>query len=75
MSTENEGGMDDWAEAMAEQEGQEKSVDMGANEMEVQVAELDELQDAQPLSDDQHRKLDTILDIPVTISMRCTMSY
>ena len=42
---------------------------MGANEMEVQVAELDELQDAQPLSDDQHRKLDTILDIPVTISM------
>ena len=64
MSTENEGGMDDWAEAMAEQEGQEKSVDMGANEMEVQVAELDELQDAQPLSDDQHRKLDTILDIP-----------
>ncbi len=69
MSTENEGGMDDWAEAMAEQEGQEKSVDMGANEMEVQVAELDELQDAQPLSDDQHRKLDTILDIPVTISM------
>lgn len=68
MSTENEDGMDDWAEAMAEQ-GDGKTVDMGANEMNVQVAELDELQDDTPLSADQHRKLDTILDIPVTISM------
>ena len=69
MSTENEDGMDDWAEAMAEQGDSAKDVDMGANEMKVQVAELDDLNQEQPLTDDQHRKLDTILDIPVTISM------
>jgi flagellar motor switch protein FliN/FliY len=69
MSTENEDGMDDWAEAMAEQGDSGKDVDMGASEMKVQVAELDDLNQEQPLTDDQHRKLDTILDIPVTISM------
>ncbi len=69
MSTENEDGMDDWAEAMAEQGDAGKDVDMGASEMKVQVAELDDLNQEQPLTDDQHRKLDTILDIPVTISM------
>ncbi|ATD05849.1 MULTISPECIES: flagellar motor switch protein FliN [Pseudoalteromonas] len=55
--------MDEWAAALAEAEGAE-----GGSEPE--VAELDELKDSAPaLSSDEKRKLDTILDIPVTISM------
>ncbi|MCY7294425.1 flagellar motor switch protein FliN [Alteromonas sp. a30] len=71
MSGEDEGGMDDWAEAMAEQaeaEAQE-SGDAGLLGAEdVQPAELDELV-ADEITGDEKRKLDTILDIPVTISM------
>ncbi|EHR42281.1 flagellar motor switch protein FliN [Alishewanella jeotgali] len=48
--------MDEWAAAMAEAEGGARSV------------ELEELQDDKAASVDK-RKLDTILDIPVTISM------
>ncbi len=48
--------MDEWAEAMAEAGGDAKAV------------ELEELQDDKGNSLDK-RKLDTILDIPVTISM------
>ena len=55
--------MDEWAAALAEAEGTEEGGD-------VEVAELDELQDSsQNLSAEEKRKLDTILDIPVTISM------
>jgi flagellar motor switch protein FliN/FliY len=48
--------MDEWAAAMAEAEGGAKAV------------ELEELQDEKGNAVDK-RKLDTILDIPVTISM------
>jgi flagellar motor switch protein FliN/FliY len=48
--------MDEWAAAMAEAEGGAKAV------------ELEELQDEKVNTVDK-RKLDTILDIPVTISM------
>ncbi|KRS22763.1 flagellar motor switch protein FliN [Alishewanella sp. WH16-1] len=48
--------MDEWAAAMAEAEGEAKAV------------ELEELQDEKGAAVDK-RKLDTILDIPVTISM------
>jgi len=48
--------MDEWAAAMAEAEGGAKAV------------ELEELQDEKGAAIDK-RKLDTILDIPVTISM------
>ena len=49
--------------AAAEAEGADDGGD-------VEVAELDELQDSsQSLSAEEKRKLDTILDIPVTISM------
>ncbi|EIW90291.1 MAG: flagellar motor switch protein FliN [Alishewanella agri] len=48
--------MDEWAAAMAEAEGGAKAV------------ELEELQDEKGAAVDK-RKLDTILDIPVTISM------
>ncbi|KPZ54581.1 MULTISPECIES: flagellar motor switch protein FliN [Pseudoalteromonas] len=55
--------MDEWAAALAEAEG-------GDDGAEAQVAELDELSDDKhELSGDEKRKLDTILDIPVTISM------
>ena len=55
--------MDEWAAALAEAEGTDDSP-------EVKVTELDELDDSKhDLSGEEKRKLDTILDIPVTISM------
>ena len=55
--------MDEWAAALAEDEGTDDSA-------EVKVTELDELDDSKhELSGEEKRKLDTILDIPVTISM------
>lgn len=54
--------MDDWAAAMAEQAIAESG--------EAKPVALQELSDeAAPLSAEEKRKLDTILDIPVTISM------
>lgn len=72
--------MDDWAAAMAEQADSEEqeaeaSPDLGANELDVQVAELDELSEDTPISPEEKRKLDTILDIPVTISMEVGRSH
>jgi len=58
--------MDEWAAALAEAEGGEE----GAQEGEAELAELEELTDEKAdLTVDEKRKLDTILDIPVTISM------
>ena len=55
--------MDEWAAALAEPEG-------GDDAGEAQVAELDELSDEKSeITGEEKRKLDTILDIPVTISM------
>ena len=55
--------MDEWAAALAEAEG-------GDDAGEAQVAELDELSDEKSeITGEGKRKLDTILDIPVTISM------
>ena len=62
----SEDGMDDWAAAMAEQADSE--ADDQEND-DVQVAELDELTDDTPITQEEKKKLDTILDIPVTISM------
>ncbi|OOE70011.1 flagellar motor switch protein FliN [Salinivibrio sp. IB282] len=55
---------DDWAAALAEQSDTEGSDD-------VQAAPLEELTDdsEQKMGADEQRKLDAILDIPVTISM------
>ncbi|WP_404338941.1 flagellar motor switch protein FliN [Pseudoalteromonas mariniglutinosa] len=56
--------MDEWAAALAEAE----EVEGGGGD--ATVAELDELsEEKHELSGDEKRKLDTILDIPVTISM------
>lgn len=52
--------MDEWAAALAEAEGGDA----------VQAVELEELQEERStISADEKRKLETILDIPVTISM------
>ncbi len=65
-----EDGMDDWAAAMAEQaESEEDGENAGGDGEDVKVAELDELTDDAPISNEEKKKLDTILDIPVTISM------
>ncbi|UJZ93200.1 flagellar motor switch protein FliN [Photobacterium damselae subsp. damselae] len=58
MSQNDQQMADEWAAALAEQEAQ------------VRPAPLEELtDDSAPVSDDERRKLDSILDIPVTISM------
>ncbi|GAB3520594.1 flagellar motor switch protein FliN [Photobacterium proteolyticum] len=60
MSQNDQQIADDWAAALAEQ-----AIDESA-----QPAPLEELtDDSSPISDDERRKLDTIMDIPVTISM------
>ncbi|MCF2950210.1 flagellar motor switch protein FliN [Paraglaciecola aquimarina] len=67
-----EDGLDDWAAAMAEQADEEaKGDDAGSDEfgMGAEVAELDELDEDREITPKEKRKLDTILDIPVTISM------
>ena len=62
MSTDD---TDDWAAAMAEQVLEEAN-----------AIELDELvDDSRPISKAEAAKLDTILDIPVTISMEVGRSY
>jgi len=59
--------MDEWAAALAEAEAEAEGPDDSG---EAHVAELDELSDSKhEMSGDEKRKLDTILDIPVTISM------
>lgn len=64
------GMADDWAAAMAEQEITE------VEEASAQVAELDELADeSSPISAEEQQRLDTILDIPVTISMEVGRSH
>ncbi|WP_417439344.1 flagellar motor switch protein FliN [Idiomarina sp.] len=74
--------MDDWEAAMAEQEAaedeesgeSEASEDAGKSSSHsgmdnVQTAELEELSEDKPVTEEEKRKLDAILDIPVTISM------
>ncbi|AVH32439.1 flagellar motor switch protein FliN [Vibrio fluvialis] len=56
---------DEWAAALGEDPN---APDIDVDE--VLAAPLDELKDTtKPISDDERRKLDTIMDIPVTISM------
>ncbi|MDF2178285.1 flagellar motor switch protein FliN [Aliiglaciecola sp. CAU 1673] len=71
MGTEKDDDLDDWAAAMAEQAEAEAQ----GGEDGVQVAELDELEDDSKLTGEEKRKLDTILDIPVTISMEVGRSH
>ncbi|MDV6328323.1 flagellar motor switch protein FliN [Idiomarina sp. PL1-037] len=74
--------MDDWEAAMAEQEAaedeesSEPEASKGSGKSsshsgmdDVQTAELEELSEDEPVTEEEKRKLDAILDIPVTISM------
>ncbi|MGO1297878.1 MAG: flagellar motor switch protein FliN [Vibrio sp.] len=63
--SEDEKLADEWAAALGEDpSAPEIDVD------EVLAAPLDDLKDtSEPMSDDERRKLDSIMDIPVTISM------
>ncbi|MDG3088769.1 flagellar motor switch protein FliN [Vibrio hannami] len=55
---------DEWAAALSEDPAAQGSGD------DVEAAPLEELSDTSaPITDDERRKLDTIMDIPVTISM------
>lgn len=59
--SEEQDTMDEWAAAMAEAEEAESKA---------KTVELEELREERaPLSSEEKRRLDTILDIPVTISM------
>lgn len=69
--SDNQDDIDDvWGEAMAEQAAQEAQADEG-NEEGAQPVELDDFSatDTNSLGGEERRKLDAILDIPVTISM------
>ena len=69
MSDEQSEIDDVWGEAMAEQESKEAQESEPSDA--AKPVELDDFNDSnnQPLSGDERRKLDAILDIPVTISM------
>jgi flagellar motor switch protein FliN/FliY len=57
---------DEWAAALGEDPSASPDVDVD----EIMAAPLEELKDTStPISEDERRKLDTIMDIPVTISM------
>ncbi len=57
---------DEWAAALSEDPNASSGIDVD----DILAAPLEELEDtAPPISQDEMRKLDTILDIPVTISM------
>ncbi|GAA6203388.1 MULTISPECIES: flagellar motor switch protein FliN [Thalassotalea] len=65
MSDEENEDLSMWDEAMDEQA-----------DAEAETVELDELQDEDvPITGDEKRKLDAILDIPVTISMEVGRSH
>ncbi len=71
--SEEDDAADDWAAAMEEAQAQaeaEKNEGDDASEDGATPVELEELNEEQtPISAEEKRKLDTILDIPVTISM------
>ncbi|WP_339724877.1 flagellar motor switch protein FliN [uncultured Paraglaciecola sp.] len=67
-----EDGLDDWAAAMAEQADEESKGEGVSDDeaaMGAEVAELEEFDEDREITPKEKRKLDTILDIPVTISM------
>ncbi|NLJ93159.1 MAG: flagellar motor switch protein FliN [Aeromonadales bacterium] len=69
--SDNQDDIDDvWGEAMAEQAAQEAQANESSEE-DAQPVELDDFsaKDTKPLGGEERRKLDAILDIPVTISM------
>jgi flagellar motor switch protein FliN/FliY len=67
-----EDGLDDWAAAMAEQADEEDKTGSKSGDplgMDAEVAQLEEFDEDREITSKEKRKLDTILDIPVTIAM------
>jgi flagellar motor switch protein FliN/FliY len=67
-----EDGLDDWAAAMAEQadeEGNTEGEPESKHGLGAEVAELEEFDEDREITPQEKSKLDTILDIPVTIAM------
>jgi len=67
-----EDGLDDWTEAMAEQAAGDGKTDGESDDnfgMGAEVAELEEFVEDRDITPKEKRKLDNILDIPVTIAM------
>jgi flagellar motor switch protein FliN/FliY len=67
-----EDGLDDWAAAMAEQADDDSKTEGesdGKLGIDAEVAELEEFDEDREITPKEKRKLDTILDIPVTIAM------
>ncbi|MFT6988394.1 MAG: flagellar motor switch protein FliN/FliY [Paraglaciecola sp.] len=67
-----EDGLDDWAAAMAEQADEEANAEGESGDefgVDAEVAELEEFDEDREITPKEKRKLDTILDIPVTIAM------
>ncbi|WDE03974.1 flagellar motor switch protein FliN [Thalassomonas viridans] len=60
MSNENDDDLGMWDEALNEQAAAKEAAEK---------VELEELEEDAPITGEEKRKLDTILDIPVTISM------
>jgi len=74
MSNENDEDLSMWDEALDEQASAKEETDKEADK--AKAVELEELtEDAAPISIDEKRKLDAILDIPVTISMEVGRSH
>jgi len=67
-----EDGLDDWAAAMAEQADEEANAESDSGDefgVGAELAALEEFDEDREITPKEKRKLDTILDIPVTISM------
>ncbi|NQY35394.1 MAG: flagellar motor switch protein FliN [Alteromonadaceae bacterium] len=69
MSTDNDDDLGMWDEALDEQ------AEAKAATEQAEKVELEELKEEAPITADEKRKLETILDIPVTISMEVGRSH
>lgn len=69
MSDVENNEMDDWEAALAEQAATEGAAEQAEQKSNVEKAELEELVENTEGATEENRKLDAILDIPVTISM------
>ncbi|MGL1958134.1 MAG: flagellar motor switch protein FliN [Colwellia sp.] len=77
MSNENDEDLSMWDEALDEQAEASGEENKAGDSFEggAETVELEELTEDAPISEEEHRKLDTILDIPVTISMEVGRSH
>ena len=74
MSDDNDEDLSMWDEALDEQ-ADAKAEGESAEEDGAQTVELEELTDEAPITGEEKRKLDAILDIPITIAMEVGRSH